>query len=450
MSRTAGIAAGAASLVLSSYFASRLAAFFRAYVVAFPLVLLDTTRRNFVRVNGRQDVLLCARRFPDASFRAVVRPNLDTLYALAFLDMDAGPLVLVVPPGRERYEVLQLMDAWSNVFEAPGTRLRGTTGGNFLIAGPKWAGVVPDGLHLLRSPTRTVWLIGRTQTNSEDDYATVHRLHDELVLSHLDEWTSGRPSDRSGPVELGGKTSESPADEVAAMSAGSFFSLAAGLLQDNPLCPADPSAAALLRSVGVEARLPFAPNAIDALAARLGKSLADRFLALAPRFVPAEPSGWSTPPAEIGRFGTNYLLRAVVALAGLGANVPEDAVYPTARVDGQGRVLDGSRKYRLRFPPGGTPPVKAFWSLTAYDSDGFLIPNPAGRHAVGSLRPLAFGDDGSLELAIQAAEPGTEQNRTNWLPVREGQPFALTARLYWPEESVLRKEWTMPPIERVM
>jgi hypothetical protein len=135
-------------------------------------------------------------------------------------------------------------------------------------------------------------------------------------------------------------------------------------------------------------------------------------------------------------------------MVGLGANLPADAMYPNTRVDSRGAALDGRHRYRLRFLAGELPPVRAFWSITAYGPDEFLIANPLNRHALGDRDPLVFNADGSLDLWIQA-EPPEPARRSNWLPVKAGEPFLLNARLYWPKEAALDGHWGMPAVERI-
>jgi hypothetical protein len=158
--------------------------------------------------------------------------------------------------------------------------------------------------------------------------------------------------------------------------------------------------------------------------------------------------GWSTPPANLGQYGTDYRTRAAVAMVGLGANLPADAIYPNAQVDGQDAALHGSRRYRLHFEAGELPPVRAFWSVTAYGADDYLIENPLQRHALGDRDALAFNADGSLDLWIQADAPAPAR-RNNWLPVKAGAAFLLVGRLYWPQAVALTGAWGMPAVERV-
>jgi len=144
---------------------------------------MDVTRQNAAITLGPPNVLRRVRQFPDAHFKDVVRPNVDTLYSTAFIDLTPGPLVWEMPANDQRYEVMPFMDAWTNVFASLGTRTSGTQGGRYLIAGPTWQGTTPAGMTLLRAPTHMVWLIGRTQTQGLNDYPLVHRLQDGLQLT---------------------------------------------------------------------------------------------------------------------------------------------------------------------------------------------------------------------------------------------------------------------------
>ena len=150
--------------------------------------------------------------------------------------------------------------------------------------------------------------------------------------------------------------------------------------------------------------------------------------------------------AGIGNYGTDYGTRTAVAMIGLGALPPKEAMYPNAMLDGDGRPLSGDNRYRIHFPPGQTPPVDAFWSLTLYDADGFLVDNLIGRYTLGDRDALHFNGDGSLDILIQHAAP--EAPKANWLPAPAGN-FAVTMRLYLPQATVLDGSWRIPPLERM-
>ncbi|PJJ63862.1 uncharacterized protein DUF1214 [Compostimonas suwonensis] len=148
-----------------------------------------------------------------------------------------------------------------------------------------------------------------------------------------------------------------------------------------------------------------------------------------------------------GTYGTDYRRRAMVAMAGLGCNLPEDALYPGTAVDGTGELLTGAHKYVLRFEAGELPQADAFWSLTMYDAAGFQVPNPIDRFAIGDRDDLRFGEDGSLELYIQTDTPGPERE-SNWLPT-PAVVFQPMLRIYSPKPEALRRGITLPAIQRV-
>jgi hypothetical protein len=236
---------------------------------------------------------------------------------------------------------------------------------------------------------------------------------------------------------------------MRSMNAETYFGNLARLLVDNPPAATDGPALEKLASLGVRPGRPVdAWDWLERKAIALGMRIAERRMQRAAESPRELHAGWSVPPMNIGAYGTDHGLRAVVAMVGLGAHLPPDAVYPNAQRDADGEPLSGERRYVLRFPAGGLPPVRAFWSVTAYDGDGFLIANPIGRYALGDRDPLTFNADGSLDLYIQAEapEPG---RRNNWLPVAGKGAFRITARLYWPQDAILSGDWRMPGIQRI-
>jgi hypothetical protein len=235
---------------------------------------------------------------------------------------------------------------------------------------------------------------------------------------------------------------------MRAMPVDAFYARLAELMVDNPPAAADAPMLYKLARIGVAPGQPPRWSWLERQAVALGRWVAQRRIAQELAGPRDRNAGWTTPPAFLGDYGTRYDVRAVVAMVGLGANLPADSMYPNATVDAAGRRLHGDHRYRLRFAPGALPPVRAFWSVTAYGADDFLIANPLNRHALGDRDALQFGADGSLELRVQA-DPPTDAPKSNWLPVRRGEPFALTARLYWPKTEALEGRWRMPGIERI-
>src|SRR5262249_9403870 len=129
---------------------------------------------------------------------------------------------------------------------------------------------------------------------------------------------------------------------------------------------------------------------------------------------------------------------------GLGANPPEDAVYPVLLADSDGEPIDGDQNYVIHFDANTLPPVDAFWSVTMYDGEGFQSANELDRFAIGDRDPLTYNADGSLATFVQHANPGPNR-QANWLPAPTG-PLGITMRLYAPRAEVLDGTWAPPPV----
>jgi hypothetical protein len=429
-----------------------------AVAYGLPLVLMDITRQattNVAKPEGfaapiNQFVHL--RTFPDASFKAVVRANVDTLYSSAWLDLGAEPIVLTVPDTQGRYFLLPMLDAWTNVFASPGKRTTGTKAGLFVITGPNFQGELPADLERIESPTDLVWIIGRTQTDGPADYQAVHAIQDGYGLMPLS--ALGRAyAPPLATVDPAIDTKTPPVEQLKRMSSEQFLDRLALLMKTNPPPAADAAALARLAKLGVVPGEKFDATKLDpAFGKGLARALAAAIAKLeaASKETGAPVAGWRIPPMVLGRYGTDYGARAVIALVGLGANLPQDAVYPSAYVDVDGQALSGAKRYVLRFEPGAEPPVDAFWSVTLYDPQSFFVPNPIGRQAVSSWMPFQRKPDGALELLIQHDSPGKDAE-SNWLPAPEGE-FNVTLRMYWPKStppSILDGSWKPPGIRVV-
>jgi len=424
-----------------------------AYVYAYALVLEHLTMRQATNVAephqpfGPWNRIAHARELPGPEFRVVIRPNVDTLYSSGFVDLGDGPWVLSMP-ATDRYVMLPIYDLWTNVFAVPGTRTTGTDRErHWVLAGPTWRGEVPDGLDLIRAPTRHISFIGRTQVDGPDDVAAVHSVQDGMSLVPLDAFGDPNWVAPVGKVDVDLDMTTPPPDQVEAMGAAEFFGLFTGLWGDNPPAPLDYPIVHRMARIGLTVGRTFDLDA----ASDPVRAAFDEGAALGRADVRAEydrltggGDGAWTATEEGGAYGVNYLLRAGVAAWGLGMNLPEDAVYPSVATDDSGAPLHGEHRYRLRFEPGGLPPADAFWSVTAYDDSGFLIANEISRYAVSDRGGIALAPDGSFEVVIQADRPvGEAYDR--WLPVARA-PFNLMLRLYSPSRGA--GEWTAPAVLR--
>jgi hypothetical protein len=421
------------------------------YVYAYPLVLMDKMR-EIMTAKGPTNTFAHKRKVPDAGFTDIASPNADALYSTAWLDLSKGPVVLSVPDTRGRYYLMQLVDGWTNVVTSIGKRTTGTRRADFAIVGPDWRGTLPDGMREIRSPTAMAWLIGRTQANGRPDYPAVHRLQDQFRLTPLAAWPrAARPPGAIAPAtQTPVDTETAPVEQVAAMDAQAFFTRFAALLPANPPAPRDEAMRRKLQSFGIVSGAPYATTALEPETARAIQEGATQALAgivAAARETGAAPSGAWQSREHVGRFGLDYMSRAATAWDNLGANLPQDAMHLRTRVDGQGMPLDGANRYVVRFDKDRLPPAKASWSLTVYNDKHALVPNAAGRHAIGDRDRLRRNRDGSVDILIQHTRP-PGRLATNWLPAPDG-PFHLMLRAYWPEPAMFEGRWVAPPVRRV-
>lgn len=428
-----------------------------AYIYAYPLILTHTTIRqlsNFAEspddgdTHGPPNQFHHARAFPDPAHKIVIRENVDTLYSAAVLDLKAGPMVLSVP-ATDRYFQLPMLSLWTDVFAVPGPR---TTGANttcdFLVTGPRWQGEVPAGLEVIESPTRYVWIIGRTQTNGAADYDNVHKVQDQFKLTPLSAWGKGESPPPKGAVDPSIDMKTPPPAQVDAMDAQTFYALVAELLKENPPNPCDYPMRHCLARIGFHVGESFDLGAAPAdVKQAFERAYADGKAHVAQVGQQASgegQAGW-VYTTRSGAYGVDYDYRAAVANFGLGENLPQDAIYPSLTTDSDGNPLDGNHAYVLHLAKGD-PPVEAFWSVTAYGADGYFIPNALNRQSIGDRSNLSLNPDGSIDLYFQADSPGADKE-ANWLPVAKA-PFNLLMRLYSPKAAVLDGTWTPPLVKR--
>jgi hypothetical protein len=426
-----------------------------AYTYFYPMVLMDVTRRQAVNEEAGQSIgrgpmntFAHVPIFPPADFRDVVRPNFDTLYSVAWLDLTKEPVVVAAPDTQGRYYMLPMLDMWTDVFACPGKRTTGTGASRFAVVPPGWQGKLPEAVQRINAPTPFVWIIGRTQTNGAKDYEAVHKVQAGYTITPLSQLGKAAP-----PVMLtidptvDMKTA--PMTQVNNMAAVSFFEYAAELLKVNPPHITDQPIVARMRRIGIEPGKSFDLGKTDATVKRsLERAAPDALKAMKEKIptLARVVNGWQMNTDTMGVYGNFYLKRAIVALLGLGANLPEDAVYPLNIGDADGKPLKGTNQYTLHFGKNEIPPAKAFWSVTLYDKEGFPTANDLKRNALGDRDALKLNADGSLDLYIQHTSPGIEKE-SNWLPAPAGD-FNLTMRVYSPKVEAIDGRWAPPAVRR--
>jgi hypothetical protein len=427
----------------------------QAYLYFYPLVTVDVTRKQLTNVvksegiHAPMNTFANVLEYPPADLKVVVRPNFDTLYSSAWLDLTKGPMIVSVPDTQGRYYLLPMLDMWTDVFASPGWRTTGTQAGDFAITPPGWTGTLPPGVVRIDAPTSYVWIIGRIKTDGPADYPAVNKIQAELKITPLSNWGKV-PVPVAGTVDPSIDMTTPPKITVDTMPAEKFFAYAAEILKLQPPHITDQPIVALMQRIGIERGKSFDIDKVDpAIKAGLETVPEDALKLMAWKLPSLAPvvNGWSMSTNTIGVYGNYYLKRAIVTQLGLGANLPEDAIYPLNLADETDKPLNGANKYTLHFDKGAPPPVNAFWSVTLYDAEGFQVPNALNRFAVSSWMPFKYNLDGSLDLYFQNESPG-EDKEANWLPAPKG-PFNLTMRLYAPKSDALTGKWNPPPVREV-
>ena len=428
----------------------------QAYVYFYPLLSMDITRKQFTNIEpgkefgkGPMNMFVNVPEYPAADFKGVVRSNFDTLYSIAWLDLTKEPLVVSAPNTDGRYYLLPMLDMWTDVFASPGWRTTGTKAANFLVTPPGWGGAVPEEFTRISAPTPYVWIIGRTKTDGPADYDAVHKIQAGYKVTPLSRWGKA-PEPVTVKIDPSVDMKTPPKVQVDNMPAAKYFTYAAELLKLQPPHITDEPIIAQMTQIGIEPGKSLDFDKLDPTVKKALESVpedAQQLMAWKMATLARVANGWSMNTDTMGVYGNYYLKRAIVSQVGIGANLPEDAIYPLNLFDDSGKPLDGANKYTLHFDKGATPPVNAFWSITLYDSEGFQVANVLNRFAVSSYFPFKTNADGSLDLYFQNESPGKDRE-TNWLPAPKGA-FNLTMRLYGPKSEALTGKWSPPAITRV-
>ena len=433
-----------------------------AYVYGYPLITMEMTRRRSTNVGAPEGTrapmgqFAKLRTYPDASFKTVTAPNADTLYTDAWLDVSKEPWVVSIPDLKGRYALFPMLSGWTDVFQVPGKRTTGTGAQKYAITGPGWTGRLPAGVTEYKSPTGMVWLLGRIYcTGTPADYKAVHAIQDQMSVVPLSAY--GKPyKPKPGKVDPAFDSKVSVRDEVHAMDGASYFKLLADLMKTNPPAAEDAPMVAKLATIGLMPGKDFDASKLDPAVAKgiagAPKPAQEKIMGWFKEGIKAGDAsfenGWLFT-TKTGLYGTNYIQRALITAIGLGANRPQDAVYPTSEVDGAGKPYSGANKYVMHFNKGQLPPAQAFWSITMYNAEYFFVANPLNRYNVSSRSKFRPNKDGSIDVYVQHESPGKDKE-ANWLPAPKDK-FVLMMRLYWPKEkppSILDGTWKPTPVKQ--
>jgi hypothetical protein len=430
-----------------------------AYIYGYPLVTMDMTRKQLTNVaapvgsRGPMGQVTKLRTYPAVDDHAVTAPNADTLYTQVWLDVSHEPWVFSIPDMGDRYYLMPMLDGWTDVFQVPGKRTTGGKAQTYAITGPGWSGTLPAGVTEYKSPTGLVWILGRIYcTGTPQDYAAVHALQDKFSVVPLSYYGKSY-TPLPGEVDANFDMKTAVRDQVDALGVDEYFNYLGKLMKTNPPAAADAPMVAKMAKIGLVPGQDFDPSKLGGFDGEMIKAvpkLAQVKIIEHLKQAGKPVNGWLFT-TNAGTYGTDYLQRALITAIGLGANRPQDAVYPTGLKDADGNDFDAaSNKYFMHFDKGQMPPARAFWSITMYDASYFFAPNPLNRYTLSSRNKLATNADGSVDLYMQASSPGGAKE-ANWLPAPKSK-FIPMMRLYWPSDtapSIIDGTWTPPAIRAV-
>jgi len=433
-----------------------------AYIYAYPLVTMEMTRRVMTNVEtpagskAPMGQFARLRNYPAVDDHSVTAPNADTLYTLTWLDVSKEPWIVSIPDMKDRFFLFPMLDGWTNVFQDPGKRTTGTKAQKYAVTGPGWTGTLPAGVTEFKSPTSMVWILGRIYcTGTPEDYKAVHALQDQVSAVPLSAW--GKPyTPAAGKVDPSIDMKAAPREQVNAMDGAAYFKLFAELMKSNPPSAEDAPMVAKLAKIGLVPGQDFDASKLDPAVVKginaAPKPAQDKISAyLKESLVTGDAraeNGWLFFK-NAGVYGTGYRNRAMITWYGLGANRPQDAVYPTSEGPDLLQKYNGADKYVMRFEKGQFPPANGFWSITMYDDQYFFVPNPLNRYTISSRNKFKANPDGSVDVYVQNESPGKDKE-SNWLPAPKGT-FVLMMRLYWPSEtppSILDGSWKPPHVKK--
>lgn len=416
-----------------------------AYVYAFPLVLMDATETSATNteeaVTGKAPVnqFIHSVALANAQFRNVVTPNVDTIYSQVWYDLSEEPMVYELPE-TDRFCKVQVLDGWTN------TAAVLDKAGAYAITLSTWEGELPEGVTRIDVPTSMAWSITRIVLSGEEDLPNVYAIQEKMKLMPLSDYISG---DTYEPPR--GSYSEEndyiPVDKVLSMDPITFFNKANELMVKNPPAAADKEMLEKIAAVNVGPGMEFDTSVLTGYVAENWKTMLTEIrikLIKEGQKFSKKLGQWDYFGEPIGDFNTEYAYRALVALAGLGANTVEVALYPKIEQDADGNTLTGEKSYLLHFESYPQVLEGGFWSVTAYGDDDFLIDNPVDRYCINDRSDLQANDDGSVDVILSEDAP---ENTTNWLPVGDGG-FHLYMRIYTPDMDAL-ETWTAPTITEI-
>ncbi len=379
----------------------------------------------------------------------VTCPNQDVVYGLGFFSLDDEPVVAQVPDFGDRFWVYALYDARTDQFGHVG-KPYGTKPGFYLLVGPRWQGLKPDGItDVIHCPTSLANAIPRIfQDDTPEDKKAIQSALNQIVFYPLKEFTGEMKTIEWATVkDLPVPQSTDPdggSGETKWVIPEKFFDQFADAIAAADPLPGEEAMYGQFRLLlDAAAKDPDLKKLLVETAVETEKNVIAPFFEWKHNDRPAG-NGWNRSTNN-AQFGVDYFNRTGTSKSNMFDNRPTETQYFYTDYDETGKELAGSSSYEVTFAAGQEPPVNGFWSLTLYNDKHLFHANDLKRYSLGTKnKNLKRNSDGSLTLYAGAKSPGGDKEM-NWLPAPDGR-FSLYIRAYWGGEGILDGSWQPPKI----
>lgn len=420
---------------------------------AYPLVIMklsqDLMLNNPLRDKSVPNEFIMFKELAKPENKAVVLGNRNTLYCVGWVDLSKGPVVFDIPDMGDRYYVMPLIDAWTNTFQSFGSRTTGQKAQKYFLTTKDHHGEVPDGYEKIECPTNMVWITGRVEVKSQNDLPAAQEVQSKYKLMTYEEMTTGVNPFADYKTEYSALRVRKPVPFSLKMSAKQYYNLYLMAKAYNDYLPADTAMIKLMEQVGFNDETDKYKQLDKEVKKILQEGLENKQKEYLEDFYKGskQTSDWIFNLEQMSLWGTDYGKRAYWGMWGLGANLVEDAVYGVSQLDQDLKPLHGSEIYKIHFDKGQTPKVGGFWSITAYDLEGYLEENEQNRYSTGSTVDLVYNEDESLDIYMSHECPNGVDEK-NWVPTPK-EDYKILFRMYWPDEEILKGQWSLPGIEKM-
>ena len=362
-------------------------------------------------------------------------PNLDVAYSEAWVAVDENSCTIVsVPKVSGRYFTVQFLNGWGETLANINERVYpDLPSGEFAVCLKGSNVSIPPGARRIDLPVKYSRVLARVELGSDWDSA--------IALQHQFKFTpTGTPKLPTIPKTVMFDTEKLPGVEA-------FESANLALDSETDINPGMETLQANTRAIAEQVKEPTERARIDKVVRE--KALLDLGKAGALIGHGTIRNGW-VRPSTAGVYGDDYLVRTLVNLGGIWANIFEEVIYYKSNLDSQGKVLHSDNSYSVTFPGNDLPAMyaKYFWSVIAVDNAHMrVLPNPLNRFLLNNQSKLEYGKDGSLTLHFAPDKPANAPDG-NWLPTPKGQLYRLTFRFYGPRGGVWDGTYYPPSIQK--